>query len=72
MTVSAARIVPGEPMIAMNRIERFARKESAGYDLELLDIFTPTLGEPEVLFELSGKNREVHQMPSFLNSSFAF
>ena len=71
VTISTALIVSDKFMIAMNGIRSLSGNQSAGEDLEFLQILPAPLAELEIFLKLLCVNWGIHQIPSFLNMSAA-
>jgi len=60
MTVTPANIVANEAMIAMDKVERLAREQGSGNNLEFFKIIASPFGEFQVLLKLTGIDRGIH------------
>jgi len=71
MTITTPLIMTEKFMITMNGIRSLSGNQSAGEDLEFLQILSATLAELDIFFERLCVNGSIHQIPSFLNMSAA-
>ena len=71
VTIPPSLIITDKFVITMNGIRSLSGNQSAGEDLEFLQILSATLAELEIFLELLCVNGSIHQIPSFLNMSAA-